>query len=199
MRKSSANINSHIIHSLETTEAGGDVPKPFKSRTEPSVRWILVFHTFKPFLLSATLGLAFICSVTCVMFSGAGSQLKGSRRFHASADALQQGEKGVPIICAVDVGCIGLQQLMKTISHLSADPGQHMRFHHEKEAQREENLDARCTRHTRSETKKHIRPQGGRIHLTDTVKNMSGLLVGRVNKWNMLSLKTCLSFSHIHE
>lgn len=40
---------------------------------------------------------------------------------------------------------------MKPISHLSADPGQHMRLHHEEEPQREENLDTRCTGDTRSE------------------------------------------------
>lgn len=104
-----------------------------------------MLHTFKAIVSSARLGLGCICSVTCVMFRAAGSQLEGSRRFHASSDALQQGEESVPVVCAVDVGCVGLQQLMETISHLSADPGQHMRLHHEKEAQREENLDARRT------------------------------------------------------
>lgn len=77
---------------------------------------------------------------TCVIFSSGGGKLERGRRFHSSPDALQQGEECVPVICAVDVGCISLQQLMKAIGHLPADPGQHVRFHHQQETQGQENL-----------------------------------------------------------
>ena len=72
--------------------------------------------------------------------SRGGGELEGSRRFHSSSDALQQGEERVPVVCTVDVGCVGLQQLMEAVRHLSADPGQHMRFHHKQETQGVENL-----------------------------------------------------------
>lgn len=155
---------------------------------------------FKPILLAATLGLAFVCSVTCVMFRGAGSQLEGSRRFHAGSDALQQREECVPIVCAVDVGCVGLQQLMKPISHLSADPGQHMRFHHEEEAQREENLDARHTRDTRSETEKCQTTRSRDSSAGHVPKDewLISFLIG-LDKWNTFSVKMSCVFIWKHD
>lgn len=77
---------------------------------------------------------------TCVIVSSGGGELERRRRFHSASDALQEGEECVPVVCTVDVGCISLQQLMKAIGHLPADPGQDVRFHHEQETEAEENL-----------------------------------------------------------
>lgn len=69
--------------------------------------------------------------------------MKRGRRSHSSPDALQQGEECVPVVCAVDVGCVGLEELVETVGHLPADPGDHVRLHHEQETQRLENLSVR--------------------------------------------------------
>ena len=85
------------------------------------------------------------------------------------------------MVGAVDVGGVGLQQLVKSISHLFADPGQHMRFHHEKEAQREENLDAKHTRDIRSAIKYHLRPHDEQIKALHTEHVPLSLLSTRVS------------------
>lgn len=133
------------------------------------------------------------------MFRGAGSQLEGSRRFDASSDALQQREECVPVVCAVDVGRIGLQQLMKTISHLSADPGQHMRFHHEEEAQREENLDTRRTRDTSSEPRNTSEHKKKGVQAWDTFRTMRAhqLCDWSTEQVNVFSLEACSPMSQI--
>lgn len=77
---------------------------------------------------------------TCVVVSGRCSELERGRRFYSCSNALQQGEERVPVICTVDVGRVGLQQLMEAIGHLPADSGQHVGFHHKEEAQGEKNL-----------------------------------------------------------
>lgn len=86
------------------------------------------------------------CSCTCVIVSRGRGQLEGDRRLHSSSDALQQGEERVPVVCTVDVGCVRLQQLVKAISHLPADPGEDMRLHHQQEAEGEKDLWAHSER-----------------------------------------------------
>lgn len=71
---------------------------------------------------------------TCVIVSSRGRELERSWRFDSRSDALQQGEEGVPVICAVDVGCVSLQQLMKAVGNFPADPRQDVWFHHQEEA-----------------------------------------------------------------
>ena len=68
---------------------------------------------------------------TCIDVIAGGGELERSGRFDSGSDALQQGEECVPVICAVDVGCVSLQQLMKAVGHVPADPGQDLWFHHQ--------------------------------------------------------------------
>lgn len=77
---------------------------------------------------------------TCVVAICGRDELEGGRRFYSGTNALQQGEQRVPVVRTVDVGCIGLQKLMKAISHFPTDSGQDVRFHHQQETQREEDL-----------------------------------------------------------
>lgn len=80
------------------------------------------------------------CVKTCIVVSCSCSELEGGRRFDSRSDALQQGEECVPVVRAVDVGRIRLQQLMEAIGHLPADAGQDVWFHHEQKSQREKDL-----------------------------------------------------------
>lgn len=66
--------------------------------------------------------------------------MKRGRRSHSGPDAFQQGEECVPVVCAVDVGRICLEQLVETVGHLPTDPGHDVRLHHQQETQRQENL-----------------------------------------------------------
>lgn len=77
---------------------------------------------------------------TCFTVRAGRGKPKGGRRFHSSTNAFKQWEECVPMVCTVDVGRISLEQLMKAISHLSADPGQNMGFHHKQETQGKEHL-----------------------------------------------------------
>lgn len=104
--------------------------------------------------------------ITCVVVWAGVSDLQGSRRFDPGTDAFQKGKQRVPVVGAVDVGCVSFEKLVQAVRHVSTDSGQNVRLHHQQQSKGEENLRGDTTVRRKSNAAACFRSTGVRARMS---------------------------------